>query len=93
MSEINYPPLEPFDKNGNKINVGDKIKIIEIPDWLTHDLPENEASAINNCLGIEMLISEIDAYGYLWTKFIYIDNDLEYMAQNFAIEPRNVLKV
>ncbi len=96
MSEINYPagfPLEPVDRSGNQLNVGDKIRILEISDWLVQDLPENEARAIKNCSGKEMLIFEIDNYGYLWTKFIHIDNDVDYVAQSFAIEPRNVLKV
>jgi len=40
-----------------------------------------------------MLIYEIDAYGYLWTKLISVDNADDYQAQSFALEPVNVLKI
>jgi len=96
LSQINYPagfPLEPLDRNGSKLNVGDKIKIVEISEWLVHDLPENEILAIKKCVGTEMLIYEIDAYGYLWTKLISVDNADDYQAQSFALEPVNVLKI
>jgi hypothetical protein len=82
MSEINYPagfPLESVDRNGNKVSVGDKIKFVEIPEWLVHDMPENEALAIRKCVGTEMLVYEVDAYGYLWTKLVITDNHDDYL--------------
>jgi hypothetical protein len=96
LSDINYHfgfPLEPIDRNGNKVRVGDKIKITEIPDWLVKDLPENEAIAIRKCVGTEMLVFEIDAYCYLWNKLIGQDNEDEYQAQSFALEPTNVFRL
>lgn len=71
--------LEPFDRNANKVKVGDRIKIVEIPDWLVIDLPENEALAIRKCVGTEMLVYEVDAYGYLWTKLVITDNHDDYL--------------
>jgi len=86
-------PLESRDRTGNDIKVGDKVKIVEIPDWLVHDLPEVEASAIRKCVGTEMVVYEIDKYGYLWVKLINIDNEEEYQAQSFAMELKNLLKI
>ena len=70
-----------------------KLKLSKIPDLLVHDLPQIEAFAIKKCVNTEMLIYEIDTYGYLWIKLISVDNDDGYQAQSFALEPRNVLKI
>jgi len=57
-------PLPPIDRAGNTVREGEAVKILEIPDWLVHDLPEQEVAAVQACTGTEMIVNEIDSYGY-----------------------------
>lgn len=49
--------------------VGDLIRLISIPEWLTHDLPLDEQQEIRSFLGRKAQIESIDASGYLWIGF------------------------
>jgi hypothetical protein len=86
-------PLEPLDRAGNIIKEGDTVRILEIPDWLVHDLPPSEAAVVRSCAGTEMLVYEIDSYGYFWVCVITKGTEDEYQSQSFVMEPKNVLKV
>lgn len=54
------------DAQGQQIAVGDDAKILSIPSWLTHDLPEDEVASLNAREGTIMKVLEIDAHGYIW---------------------------
>jgi hypothetical protein len=54
------------DAYGQTIAVGDDARILSIPQWLTHDLPEEEVSSLKKQEGTIMRILEIDAHGYVW---------------------------
>jgi hypothetical protein len=86
-------PLKPQDYAGNPVRLGDTVRIIEIPEWLIHDLPKEEALAITACIGSKMVVNEIDNNGFFWVTIIDSDTKDEYQAQSFAMEPRNVLKI
>lgn len=43
-----------------------QAKIVAIPEWLTHDLPEEDVIALEKLRGAIMCIIDIDAYGYVW---------------------------
>ncbi len=86
-------PLEPLDRAGNLVNVGDTVIILEIPEWLVHDLPPNEAAVIRSCAGSLMEVYEIDSHGYFWVSIITKETEDEYQCQRFIMEPNNVLKV
>jgi hypothetical protein len=81
-----------MDRAGNPVSEGETVRILEIPDWLVHDLPEQEAAAVRACAGSEMIVNEIDSYGYFWVRAITSESESEYSAQSFAMEPSNVLK-
>ena len=59
-------PLEPFDRNGKRISNGALVRIDEIPDWLTHDLPEEDVVRLRQRENTVMHVVEIDAYGFIW---------------------------
>lgn len=86
-------PLDPRDRDGTPVGVGDRVTILEIPDWLVHDLPAHEAASIRACAGQSMEVGEIDRYGYLWMKQVLMDTSVAYLAQSFAIEPANVRRL
>jgi hypothetical protein len=86
-------PLLPKDRNGNPIAVGDTVKILDIPAWLTHDLDEESKQVVNSCNGKNMIICEIDSYGFAWVETVTLSTDIEYKSNNFCMEPNNLLKL
>ena len=54
-------PLNPCDRDGVPVGEGDQVTILEIPDWLVHDLPAHEAASIRACAGQSMVVGEIIA--------------------------------
>lgn len=51
------------------IQVGDLVKLLGVPDWLTHDLPESEIKEIHAFVGQNAVVCEIDLHGYFWLGF------------------------
>lgn len=51
------------------LKVGDKAILVQIPEWLVHDLPEEDRQDILACKGKTCTIEEIDQYGYMWLGF------------------------
>ncbi len=60
-------PLPPFDAAGHIINPGEMVLIPDrLPDWLIHDLPEEDVDALKRTEGTAMQVLEIDTFGYIW---------------------------
>ncbi|MFZ6653900.1 hypothetical protein [Undibacterium sp. TJN19] len=53
----------------NVIKMGDRVILTGVPEWLVHDLPEEEKTEIYSCIGKAAVITEIDKYGYYWLGF------------------------
>ena len=51
------------------IRVGTRVRLLGLPDWLTHDLPESEQDEMRGFIGQAAIVSEIDAHGYYWIGF------------------------
>lgn len=66
MTQSPTHPLPPVDSAGNAIVTGVRARILEIPDWLTHDLPVDEAIVLKALKGTERQVVDIDAHGYVW---------------------------
>jgi hypothetical protein len=81
-----------MDRAGNPVSEGETVRILEIPDWLVHDLPAQEAAVVKACAGSEMIVTEIDSYGYFWVRTVTSESEDEYSEQSFAMEPNNVLR-
>ncbi|MBK6651848.1 MAG: hypothetical protein IPG42_20420 [Betaproteobacteria bacterium] len=45
---------------------GDAVRLLGLPSWLLHDLPEDEQAELLACVGKVMQVQEIDSYGYSW---------------------------
>jgi hypothetical protein len=58
--------LESIDSKGKPIKPGDNVLIMAVPEWLTHDLPEEDAASIKRVEGTIMKVMEIDIHGYIW---------------------------
>jgi len=61
----------------NDIQVGDRVRLLGLPDWLVHDLPASEQAEMRGFIGQSCEVSEIDAYGYYWLGFstTFVDAD------------------
>jgi hypothetical protein len=51
------------------IQVGDRVKLLGVPDWLMHDLPESEKVEMRAFIGQSAVVREIDSHGYFWLGF------------------------
>mgnify|MGYP001493792204 CR=1 FL=1 len=51
---------------GNALKVGDAVRLLGLPNWLLHDLPEDEQVELLAFVGKVMQVQEIDCYGYVW---------------------------
>ena len=49
--------------------VGDRVRLLGLPDWLIHDLPEDEQRAMRSFVGRCTRITQIDAHGNPWVEF------------------------
>lgn len=59
-------PLPPLDANGVGLKAGLPVRVLTIPDWLTHDLPRDEVARLTATEGTVMSVLELDAYGMVW---------------------------
>ena len=85
-------PLPPMDVNGNLIIEGDTVKILCIPEWLVHDLDEISKNTVLGCEGANMVVYEIDEYGYVWVETVTLSTEQEYRSNSVCMEPKNLLK-
>jgi hypothetical protein len=51
------------------IAVGDKVQLLDLPNWLIHDLPETEQAELRAFVGRIGLVEKIDSHGYYWLGF------------------------
>jgi hypothetical protein len=66
MTNSNHSYLEPLDSADNEITAECMVRILNIPEWLTHDLPADEAALLKALSGSTLPVLELDSYGYVW---------------------------
>jgi hypothetical protein len=79
----------------DQIQAGDQVRLLAIPDWLIHDLPDDEKIGILACVGKKVAITEIDSYGYFWIGLDSIPESSDgkhYIGQTFCV-PRECLEL
>jgi hypothetical protein len=74
------------DSTGSPVGIGMQAKILTIPEWLTHDLPEEDVVAVDKTRDTIMRIVDIDAHGYIW--FGSADG-----SPWFCVQPSNILVI
>lgn len=76
------------------IRVGDRVKLLGLPDWLTHDLPESEQMEMRAFVGQWAVVNEIDAYGFFWLGFgctVAVGDAAHYSGHSFSV-PREFIE-
>lgn len=84
-----------YDANGALLQAGDAVQVLSIPDWLIHDLPEDEQADILRCVGQTLCIQRIDQYGYAWLGSGHTEElgeDAVYTGHSFAVPGECVSK-
>lgn len=73
---------------GSDIHVGDCVKLLGLPSWLIHDLPEDEQLEIQSFIGQAAVVEKIDDYGYFWLGFgstSGVGNTAHYSGHSFCV--------
>jgi RHS repeat-associated protein len=55
--------------SGVELKSGDTVEIGKIPDWLLHDLPQEDQDAIRSKVGAKAPIIAFDAHGHAEIEF------------------------
>lgn len=67
VAESDAPAWQFGDLRLNKATtIGDQVKLVSIPAWITDNLPLSEQRDILGCVGQTMTITDIDNLGYFW---------------------------
>ena len=77
-------PLASIDAYGTVIELGDRVQILVVPAWLTHDLPAEDQARLKATEGCIVSVTEIDRFGYLW---------FSPPADGFCLRPEEVRRV
>jgi hypothetical protein len=56
------------------IKVGDRVRLLGLPDWITNDLPNDEKVEMYSFIGKCAEVEQIDEYGYYWIGFGTLHN-------------------
>jgi hypothetical protein len=79
------------------LRVGERVRLINVPEWLVHDLPIEDRNSIEKHLGCVFELTEVDANGYIWMGFATTNEDDAqngiYRGQTFCVTPDCVVKV
>jgi len=70
------------------IRIGDKVRLLGMPDWLIHDLPPEEQVEMRSFIGNSTRVEDIDKYGYYWLGFSFsfvVDNTTYYSGHSFVV--------
>ena len=63
------------DCKGRPVEVGTKVRVLELPDWLRRDLPPEGWTDLSTMVGEVFEIIEIDEYGSAWVEKVWPDAD------------------
>ncbi|MBT2336532.1 hypothetical protein J7E49_21795 [Variovorax paradoxus] len=70
------------------ILIGNHVRLISLPEWLTHDLPIDEQVEMRTFIGQIAIVREIDSHGYIWIGFGTTSEDSDdarYSGHSFGV--------
>ena len=76
------------------IRVGNRVKLLGLPDWLTHDLPASEQKEMRAFVGQSAVVCEVDPNGYFWLGFgsmVEVGDSAHYSGHSFGV-PREFIE-
>jgi hypothetical protein len=80
----------------HEIMAGALVRLLGLPEWLIHNLPECEKEEMMAFVGRTAIVTEIDSHGYYWIGFGSTadadDQSSRYSGHSFGV-PRNFIEV
>jgi len=77
-----------------EIRKGARVRLLGLPEWLTHDLPVDEQQEMRAFVGRCAVVSEVDSHGYFWLGFgstVEGESSAHYSGHSFAV-PREFIE-
>ena len=74
------------DRYGKPVNIGTKVRIIELAQFLKRDLPPDEWARLWGMVGGVFEVSEIDEHGRAWIEQWFDDPDGGRSSHSVALE-------
>jgi hypothetical protein len=77
------------------LKIGDKVKLLSVPEWLVRDLPDDEVEEIRSFVGGKTTIESIDVNGY-WIGFGNMTDQLNssnFSGHSFCVEAFRLRKL
>lgn len=59
---------EPMDIHGRPVQVGSRVRILKVADWLRREIPTDEFVRLQTLVGTIQPIDEIDEWGSAWIE-------------------------
>lgn len=75
----------PSDRRGRPVNVGTRVRVLEIAAFLKRDLPPDEWQELETMLGEVFEVYEIDEYGSAWVEKVWDDGDGRIHSHSLAL--------
>jgi len=74
------------DRNGRPVNVGTRVRVLEIAPSLKERLPPDEVRALETMVGEVFEVYEIDQHGAAWVEKLWNEPDGGSCSHSLALE-------
>jgi hypothetical protein len=80
-------PLEPLDGNGQRLAVGDHVRVVSVASC-ARGLPSEDQARLSRIEGCSRKIVAIDRWGFVWLSF---SADVAFEFEDFSLFPTEVI--
>jgi hypothetical protein len=78
------------DRLGRPVNVGTKVRVLEVGQALKQDLPPEEWQELETMIGEVFEVYEVDEYGSAWVEKLWHDGDGLSHSHSLALSPHEM---
>lgn len=76
-----------LDKNGYKVLVGSRVRLLELSPFFLQSLPLDELAEVNSMMGEVFEVYQVDEYGCAWVGKAWNDPETgQYISHSFGLE-------
>lgn len=74
------------DRNGRRVSVGTRVRLVSLPESLLSSLPDDEVDDVRSMIGEIFEVTEIGPYGHAWVGKGWLnDNGEQYRGHSLAL--------
>lgn len=78
------------DRNGRPVEVGTRVRLLEVSPSLKRDLPLDEWQDLQSMVGDVFEVYEIDEHGAAWIEKVWQDGDGRRRSHSLALTPHEI---